>query len=462
MSLTANKDQKAALTVAMVTAFITTFSGSALNLSIPTIGEEFHSSAALLGWIITSYMLTSSVLSVPFGRLADIKGRIIILKIGIAIFTISSLLSAFSWGMPIILALRAMQGVGGAMIFGTNNAILISSFPPEKKGKVLGFSIAATYIGLTAGPVAGGMLTHYLGWRSIFIFTFIIGLIIFIIAFRKLPKKEDDLLSASMDYLGNFLYISMIALIMYGLSSISDTSYAKFLIILGVLLGIIFVRHELKTKDPIIEIKLFTGNIGYSLSNLAALMNYGATFALGYLLSLYLQIVLGYSPQTAGLILISQPLLMAILSPYAGRLSDKVSPFKLASAGMAISALGLLVFVFVNENTSLWLIIPTLMFIGIGFAFFSSPNTNAVMSCVEKKDYGVASSILATMRSIGHTMSMVIVTLIVSMQAGSKALSETSPSQLISIMKISFIVFTIICAIGVFISLKRGTKKRSS
>lgn len=457
------KGQAAALYVAMVTAFITTFNGSALNLAIPAIGEEFHSGADLLGWIVTAYMLASAVLSVPFGRYADINGRTKILKIGIFIFMLSSLLSTFSPSMPILLGFRVLQGLGGAMIFATNTAILISCFPPEKKGKVLGYSVAATYTGLTAGPVAGGFLNHWLGWRSIFLFSFCVGLLIFIIALRRLQKEEKNLdTQTSTDLLGNLLYISAITAVMYGLSSLSSNGYAKYVIAAGLILCVLFVRHELKVKYPIIDILLFTKNIAFTLSNLAALMNYGATFALGYLLSIYLQTVQGYSSQTAGFILISQPLIMAILSPYAGKLSDKISPFKLASAGMAISAIGLCVFIFIKESTSLWLIIPTLMFIGAGFAFFSSPNTNAVMSCVEQKDYGVASSILATMRSMGHTLSMVIVTLIVSMQMSNTQLSQATPTQIIGTMKVSFVVFTAICVIGVFFSLKRNSKKNKS
>lgn len=458
IELKISKNQTAILAVVIVTAFITTFTGSAMNLAVPTIGHEFQTSASLLGWIVTAYMLTVATLSVPFGRLADMRGRHKILIIGIFIFMFASFLSAFAWSMPIIITCRILQGIGGAMIFSTNTAILISSFSPEKKGKVLGYSIASTYVGLTAGPVVGGLLNQYLGWRSIFIFTGIVGLVIFVIAIKRLPKEAPITTSIPMDMVGNILYVLMISLIMYGLSSFTTSIFSKCAVAIGLIFSILFVRHELKTQAPIIDISLFTKNPSYTLSNLAALMNYGATFALGYLLSIYLQSILGFDSQTAGFILISQPLIMAILSPYAGHLSDRFSPFKLASIGMATSAIGLFVFIFINESTPLYVIIPTLMFIGIGFAFFSSPNTNAVMSCVEVKDYGVASSILATMRSMGHTFSMVIVTLIFSTQMGNAALSNATPSQLISTMRISFIIFTVICLVGIFFSLKRKTQ----
>jgi len=454
--------QLSTILVVVITAFITTFTGSALNLSIPSIGNEFHASATSVGWIVTGYILAAAVLSVPFGRLADLTGRKRILVIGILVFSLCSGGSAFVQSMGLLLLLRVAQGIGAAMIFSTNIAVLISAFPPEKRGKVLGYSIASTYIGLSAGPVVGGLLNHYLGWRSIFLLTFAISGAVFFTAAKKLPGKKAESHGQTMDFLGNILYVSMLTLIMFGLSSVSTLSFAKYLIIAGVLLFVLFVVHELRTKCPIVEVRLFAHNIGYSFSNLAALMNYGATFALGYLLSIYLQVVKGFDSQISGLILIAQPLMMAVLSPYAGRLSDRVSPFKLASFGMALCALGLFSFIFISEDYPFPLIIANLLVVGVGFAFFSSPNTNAVMACVDRKDYGVASSILSTMRSIGHSSSMAVVTFIVAAQMGSTTLADAKPELLVKTMHISFIVFTCVCVVGIFISLKRKPQNQGT
>lgn len=451
--------QKYTLFVAIITAFLTTFTGSALNLSIPQIGSEFGSSATLIGWIVTGYLLASAVLSVPFGRIADLTGKKRILVIGILIFSLTGGLCAFSGSIQILLLFRILQGVGAAMIFSTNIATLISAFPAEARGKVLGYSVASTYIGLSAGPVAGGFLNHTFGWRSIFLVIFLISFLVFLTAWKGLPSDAAHFAQGNhkeqSDLPGNLLYISMLACIMVGLSAWSTSPIAKFLVPLGLLLFVLFVRQELRAQAPVVEVRLFSHNLAYAFSNLAALMNYGATFGIGYLLSLYLQLVRGYDSQVAGLVLISQPLIMAFLSPLAGRLSDRVSPFKLASLGMAITALGVFSFVFLTEDYPMWLIIVNLVVIGIGFAFFSSPNTNAVMSCVEKKDYSVASSILATMRSIGHTSSMAIVTFITAAYLGQSKLADADPDTLVILMRTSFITFTVICAAGIFIALKR-------
>jgi len=445
--------------VVVITSFIIPFNGSALNLSIPAMGSEFHVSAATVGWIVTGYLIASAVLSVPFGRLADLTGRKRILAAGLLSFSIFSGAAVFAGSMAVMLLLRVLQGVAGAMIFSTNIAVLIGAFPPEKRGKVLGYSVASTYIGLSAGPVLGGFMNHYLGWRSIFVLTSAVSAIVFLIALKKLPSAKVETSGQRLDIPGNILYILMLTLMMFGLSAVTDLFYAKYLIIAGIALFILFVVHELKTESPIVEIRLFAQNIGYSFSNLAALLNYGATFALGYLLSIYLQVIKGYDSQISGLILIAQPLLQAVLSPYCGRLSDRVSPFKLASFGMGLCALGLFLFIFITEDYPLSMIIANQILVGIGFAFFSSPNTNAVMSFVEKKDYSVASSILATMRSIGHSVSMAVVTVIVAWQIGDATLTDAEPEILVRTMHISFIIFTCVCAVGIFISLKRKPKQ---
>jgi MFS family permease len=226
-----------------------------------------------------------------------------------------------------------------------------------------------------------------------------------------------------------------------------------------VILLAIFVRHEAKAPQPLINVRLFSENATFAFSNLAALINYSATFALGFLLSLYLQIVRGFDSQIAGLILLSQPVLMASLSPFAGRLSDRLEPRLVSSLGMGLTALGLLAFAFIGESTSIWRIVLALILIGVGFALFSSPNTNAVMGSVEKKYYGVASSALGTMRLLGQAVSMAISTLIIHLYLGDVNLSLASQHALGKSISTSFAVFAIICFVGVFASLARGNIK---
>ncbi|MCI8285565.1 MAG: MFS transporter [Firmicutes bacterium] len=493
----------------IMTAFITTFTGSALNLSVPAISSEFGAGAVSVGWIVTGYILASASLSVPFGRFADLYGKKPVFVTGEIIFTICAVLCSFAWNISSIIAFRLIQGIGAAMVFATNTAILVAAYPSEKRGRMLGLSVASTYLGLSMGPVIGGTLNQHTGWRSIFYITATYGVIMVIITIFGLKepahapdttepgKKTKNQINASvqttlnneteidlnqhteennnsnvnyentktvrskngrfaaMDITGCILYTLSLSVIMYSFSSLMSNHAAKFLLAAGIITLVLFIRWELRVSSPVINMNMFRGNIVFSLSNLAALLNYGASYAVSYLLSIYFQSVLGYSSQTAGLILITSPIFQTVLSPVMGKLSDKYSPFKLASLGMALTAAGIFMFIFINPDMPLLYIIIALSVIGIGFSLFSSPNTNAVMSCVDKKVYSVASSILATSRSIGHTASMAIVSSVVAVTVGNITLAQASPEAIISAMHVSFIVFTALCAAGILCSAKR-------
>lgn len=258
------------------------------------------------------------------------------------IFVACCIVSVFSVSMVMLMAVRIIQGIGASMIFSTNTAVLISAFPGNMRGKVIGYSIASTYVGLSAGPVVGGFLNHALGWRAIFIVTGIIGLISFVAAFWKLPmdgktpgntegKGEDTSetgKSRAFDLGGNILYVMFIVLLMYGLSEINRGMISILCAVSGIIFGVLFIHHELKTETPVVNVRLFRENAGYAFSNLSALLNYGATFAISYLISIYLQVVMGYTSQAAGLIMISQPAIMAVLTPITGRFSDRFHHLK--------------------------------------------------------------------------------------------------------------------------------------
>ena len=455
------REQRNTIFVCVITAFITTFMGSALNLSIPSLEEEFRVGAQTVGWVITIYMLTCAALAVPFGRLSDRVERQSILRMGILIFCISSLTAVLSKNMWMLLTFRLMQGIGASMIFSTNIAILVGAFDEEHRGRVLGYSTCATYAGLSAGPVLGGVLNQNLGWRSIFIATSIVSAAAFYGAFFKLPKHQKKSAKNELpsklhwDYVGNILFVISIVLTMYGLSSLKSIGAAPFILFGGILLFIFFVRTEMKAENPVIDVNLFRKNISFTLSNLAAMVNYGSNFALSYLMSIYLQVVKGMSSQWAGMILITNTLIMTLLSPIVGRISDRLSPFKMSAAGMALCAAAMGLLSFLSQNASLISIILILALSGVGFSLFSTPNTNAVMSCVERKDYGVSASILSTMRSIGHTAGMSVVTAVVGIYIGSGSLKGAGADVLMKTFHICFFIFTLLCILGIFMAAKR-------
>jgi EmrB/QacA subfamily drug resistance transporter len=448
-------NKNVALFVTTLSAFLTTFMASSINIALPSIAKEFSTDTVVLGWIATAYILTASVFLVPFGKLADIYGRKKIYALGIIVYAISSFITAIAPDAMTLIIARALQGIGGSMIFGTAIAILTSAFPANERGKVLGYNLASTYLGLSLGPVIGGILTHQFGWRSVFLACVILSCILIPIVIWKLKAEWTETKGEKFDLFGSFIYMISLLSIMYGFSILPSL---KGIIILcaGIILFFVFLKIQNKVKYPILELSNFKRNTVFVFSNIAAFINYSATFALGYLLSLYLQYIKGLNPQEAGFLLLAQPIAMTLFSPVAGRLSDKIEPQIVASMGMALTVFGLIPFIFLDNGTSNSYIIITLFVIGIGFALFSSPNTNAIMSSVDRKYYGVASASVGTMRLTGQTISMGIASMIFGIQLGKVKITQEYFPQFIQSIHILFIIFTILCSLGVFASLARG------
>ncbi len=447
--------KRSALLIATFSSFLTPFMVSSINIALPAIGSEFQMSAVLMSWVPTSYILSAAMFLVPFGRLADIHGRKRVFAYGMWIFTLSSLALAFSPSAAVLITLRVLQGFGSAMIFGTGMAILTSVFPAAERGRVLGINVAAVYLGLSLGPVFGGFLTHQFGWRSIFLVNVPLGLFVIYLVVAKLNREWAEAQGEEFDAIGSLLYAFTLVALIYGLSRLPSRSGVWF-ILTGMAGGLLFVRWDKRAASPLLNMDLFFHNPAFAFSNLAALINYSATFAVTFLLSLYLQYIKGFTPQHAGMILISQPVVMAIFSPFAGRLSDKIEPRIVASLGMGFTAAGLLLFTFIDRETHLGFIVTGLMMLGFGFALFSSPNTNAVMSSIEKRFYGVGSSTLGTMRLIGQMLSMGITMVIFALSIGRARITPEYYPQFLTSMKTAFVIFSALCFCGIFASLARG------
>jgi EmrB/QacA subfamily drug resistance transporter len=448
-------DRKAAFAACTAASFLTPLMGSSINLALPTISREFEMDALSLSWVATSFLLAAAMFLVPFGRLADIYGRKRIFVYGIILFTLFSFLCGFASSGSVLIALRALQGLGAAMIFATSVAILTSAFPAAERGKVLGVNVAAVYTGLSVGPFFGGMLTHYFGWRSIFYANALLGFFISVLVVWRLKSEWAESRGERFDIPGSLIYTVSLTLLMIGFSKLpGPTGLWASLTGVGGLVG--FVAWERKAPKPLLDISLFARNVVFTFSNLAALINYSATSAVTFLISLYLQYIKGLDPQSAGFILVAQPIMMAVFSPIAGRLSDSVEPRILSSFGMGIISIMLALIAFVGSGTSTALLTIYLLFLGFGFALFSSPNTNAVMSSVEKRWYGVASATLGTMRLTGQMLSMGIVMLIFAVTMGNARITPQYFPAFLQSMQIAFVVFSALCIIGVFASLARG------
>ncbi len=455
------RKQFSIIVIVAVTSFMGTFLISSVNIALPDMERSFNLDAITLSWILTSFLLASAMFLLPIGRFADLSGIRLVFKVGVILFTISSLLSGLATSGLWLIIFRFLQGIGAAFTSTTGPAILVSAFLPKHRGKVLGISVSAVYLGLAFGPFAGGLLTQYVGWRSIFFVASGLGFLTTLVAFRYLgndPSTEEE--SKKIDLKGTLFYMLGLVALVYGSSRIPDIS--GWLLMGGGIVAIsVFWMFENRSSRPVIDTKLYTHNRMFAYSNLAALINYSATFAVIFLLSLYLQKIKALSPRDAGIIMVAQPAMMAIFSPFAGSLSDRFQARYLATIGMSMCSLGLVFLSFLTASTPIWLIVAILILLGLGFALFSSPNMNTIMSSVDRTQYGLASGSAATMRVVGQITSMTIATLFFAAMLGNQSVEAAPDVSFLKVVKWGFITFSVLSLAGIYFSINRGPQKFS-
>ncbi|MEE4314537.1 MAG: MFS transporter [Desulfofustis sp.] len=453
--------ERSALIVATLTSFVGPFIISSINVALPAIQSDLQMDAVQLSWVATAYLLAVAVGLIPAGKIADIHGRKRVFAAGLVVYTLGSTAAAFAGSAAMLIAFRVVQGLGAAMFITTGMAILTSIFPPERRGRVIGIYVAAVYIGLSTGPFIGGLMTHHFGWRSIFLLMLPLGLFLFLLTQRSLKGEWRGEPGQQLDIPACLLYAVAILSLVYGATRL-PSMIGTVLLLTGILLLVIFFRHQRTARYPVFHVSLFSANKTFAFSSLAALLNYSATFAVTFLLSLYLQYIKGMAPQTAGLVLMAQPIMMALLSPLAGRLSDRIEPRLLATAGMIITVIGVTLFTRLQPDTGLHLIVANLVLLGTGFALFSSPNMSAIMGAVEKRHYGLASGTVATMRLIGQMLSMAMATVVLALIIGRQAIGPDNYGLFLQSIHTVYLISAALCLSGVYFSWFRGSLHRSS
>ena len=450
-----NHIQRTTLVVTAVTAFMAPFMLSSVNVALPALQSEFAADAVLLGWIATAYLLATAMVLVPAGKFADIHGRKKVFLTGIIVYTLGSFFAILAPDIWWFLAMRAVQGLGAALFITTSMAILTSVLPPEKRGWGIGILVTAVYAGLASGPFVGGLLTQHFGWRSLFWVMLLLGAGSLLTALRFLRGEWAEAREEKFDLRSSLVYGASMFCLVYGGTRMPAP--VAWLLVPGGLLGLyLFYRLQRKAAYPVFAVSLLRSNRVFLFSSLAALIHYAATFAVTFQISLYLQYIRGMTPRTAGMILMIQPVLMTFFSAPAGRLSDRVEPRLLASAGMGITALGLLLFVLLGQQTPAWRVAANLALLGFGFALFSSPNMSAIMGAVERRQYGLASGTVATMRLLGQMCSMTVATIFLAIFVGHQAIQPGNYPQFLASMHSCFVFFVLLCTVGIGFSLLRG------
>jgi EmrB/QacA subfamily drug resistance transporter len=458
--MTSQKTSRAAtLLVVCIVQFIMPFMMSAVGIALPTMGHDLNASALQLGLVESTYILSAATFMLAMGRLGDILGRQRIFKYGLVIFTCAGGAISQAWSMDVIIALRFLQGFGGAMIMSTGMAMVVAAYPPSERGKALGIAVSTIYAGISVGPFIGGYMVATLGWRSLFYLLLPLGLFAWVVAVKKTKPEPGIAQGEPFDWIGSISYALAVVSLMIGATHLSDGPWGWGLLALSLFCFFLFYKLELRSGYPLLDVRLLRDNRVFALSNLAALFNYAATFGVTFFLSLYLQYVKGMEPQTAGSILIVQPIMQTIFSPICGRLSDRVSASLVATIGMACCATGLAIAASLGADSSLVGVFGLLIFLGAGFALFSSPNTSMIMGSVEPRHLGVASGLSATMRTLGMTVSMIVITLIFSYLMGGQGVTAETQPQFLASMRLALYVFCGFCVIGIGCSVGRFSRK---
>ena len=450
--------RRAVLCALTVSVGLIPFMASALTLALPAIGDEFHADPVTLGWILTVYLLSASICQVPIGNFADQTGRkCFFLKLGLVVFIVTTILCAMAPSVGWMIGFRILQGIGSAMAFGTNIAILSDVFPPSQRRAAFGINSGLIFLSLTSGPFFGGMLAHYFGWRAIFWACVIwggIGLIPVQLVLRH-ERVHQSKPGTTQDYGGAFAYGVALSLWICGLAELPEW-HGWVLIALSVPATVIFITAERCHANPMLDVRVLAANRQFCFSLLASLLSYSATYGVGYVLSLYLKEVRGCDTRTAGWILISQPLSVAIVSPFVGSVlcrwfSDRL----LATLGIGINAISLAMLTTISTDTPLVAIVAILSLFGVGVGMFITPNTNAVMESVDAHHYGIASAMTGTVRMTGQATSAGIAMMMIATLFGRTRITPENQLRFLSGLHGILTVFAMLCVVGALASLAR-------
>jgi len=455
----AKATETATIVVVTIVQFLTPFMFSAVGVALPALGTEFSANAVQLGLIGMVYTLGIALFLLPVGRFADIYGRKKIFIGGTVVMIASTVTLSLAPNIELFILFRFLQGVGAAMITATSLAILSCVIPAHRRGRAMGIVVSGVYVGLSAGPTLAGLMISYLGWRWIFYTAVPVELTAMAIAVWKLKGEWADARGKRFDAFGSLIYMAALFALIAGVTQLKTMPEAKWMAIAGLAGLVIFLFYESKNDSPIIDIGLLATNRTFSLSNAATLINYTASFGVVFFFSIYLQTIRGIPPKTAGFILVVQPVIQAMLAPLAGRLSDIRPPARIATIGMGLCAAGLAVAAFITGETPMIVIFIVLILLGIGFGFFSTPNTAAIMASVPPVYYGTASSLLATMRAMGMLASMTIITVLLSVFMGRQPVTPETGHAFITAMRWSFLVFALMSVGGIACSLGRITPR---
>jgi EmrB/QacA subfamily drug resistance transporter len=449
--------QRAVLLAVGVGALMTSLDSSVANAILPVVTGALGSDVAASQWIVTIYLLVLSGLMLTFGRLGDLHGHKRVYQWGFAVFVVGSTASGAAPSLPMLIAARAVQGIGAAMLTSSSPAILTSSFPADQRGRALGLFTTATYLGLAIGPSLGGWLTDRVSWRAVFFINLPIGVLALALsawAVRSTAARSPK--GERFDVPGAVLFTLALVLLLLGLDQGHGWGWSSWLE-LGCLGGAavsmaLFLRYEATTPSPMLDLRLFQRRL-FSASIASAVLNYIGAFTTVFLMPFYLIAGRGLSPSQAGVILIAMPLCMMVTAPLSGTLSDRIGSRVPATVGMLVQTAGLVALSRIGLETPLGYVVGGLVVVGLGIGLFSSPNTSAALGTVPPERRGVASGVLGTARNVGMMLGIAMAGAVLS--TVSLGATEGASGAIGAAVQVAFLVAAGSTALGALTSFVR-------
>ncbi len=434
--------------------FAPPFMISGVAVALPALGADLSAGAVSLSLVETLFLAASVALLLPAGRLGDAADKAALYKIGMAAFGVASILAGFMGSIGSVLVLRFIQGVASAAVQASGPAIIADAVPPERRGRAFGITIGAVYAGLTFGPICAGFLVRAWGWRSVFVVGGLVVLLLLVPAHLLLKKPRFHAPLRAVHLPSTLLVTAAMLALVGGAASLREGAIGYAGVALGIALLVAFVFVQRKTDRPLLNVPILVQNRVLGAALLVQWLLYCNAFGTVFLLSLYMQSVLGHTPDVAGEVLAVGTLLMAAIAPTAGALSDRLRPAAIASFGVAVALAAVAIATFLGAGSSLLAVGAVLAIQGVGFAFFSSPNMALVMNAVPRERTGIAAALSATARSLGMVTGMLIVGGLVSLEIGHAPVGS-DPVRYVDTMRLAFWVLTAVTALALVVSLAR-------
>lgn len=436
-----------------IATFMSALDGSVVNTVLPLLREQLHTTVAGVEWVTTMYLLVVSAILLGVGRAGDLYGHKRLYIAGFVIFVIGSALCGASGTIHLLVAFRALQALGASMLFANAPAILTKTFPPEQRGRALGAQGTFTYLGLTVGPSLGGWLATQFGWRSVFYINVPVCALAIFLSLRFIEDDRPEHEPERFDFSGALLFtIGLVALLTalnqghaWGWSSANVIA----LIALSIAALATFVIVERRRRTPMLDLTLF-GNRTFSAATAAAVFNYMCVYSVLFVVPFVLIQALGLDAQHAGLVLTAQPIIMAVVAPFSGTLSDRIGSKWLATTGMLLLGGGVLMLALLLPSKSRSTIALSLAVVGLGVGIFVSPNNSALMGAAPRHRQGIAAGVLASARNVGMVLGVGVAGAVFTTIAGK---ASAIPDLIVHGAQASLFVTSALAAVGTLIVL---------